>query len=681
MKYLIVALALALPLAAIAETHPFEARDLVMMKRLSDGHLSPDGKRVVYQLRETDYDANKGSNSVWVLDPERRDGGPRRLTPMSVDATAPRWAPDGKRVYYLAKAGEVTQVWDLPIDGEGGPRQVTHLPLDVNSYKLSPDGKRVLLSIDVFTDCADLTCTRKRLDAAAAGKATGRLFDSLFIRHWDTWSDGRRSQLFIADLGGEKAIDSARRLSVGIDGDVPSKPFGEDNEYAFSPDGEKVYFDVRIAGSSEPWSTNFDIYTVSVDGTSPPRNLTAGNLAWDAYPLPSVNGETLYYLATKTPGSESDRFAVMALDLTSGEVREVAPAWDRSAGPLQSATDDKTLYTAADDNGDHALFAIDIETGEVKRLVGDGTVGGFDVGKNSILVARRSFQHPTDLFSLREGVLTQLTEVNAERQKTIEYGEFEWFSFPGWNGETVHGYVVKPVGFEPGKTYPVAFLIHGGPQWAWANDFHYRWNPEIYAGQGYAVVAINFHGSTGYGQRFTEAISQHWGDRPLEDLQKGWAAALERFPFLDAGRSCALGASYGGYMINWIAGVWSSPWKCLVNHDGIFDNRMMSYSTEELWFTEHENGGTAWAVPRNYEAYNPINHVGEWRTPMLVVHGELDFRVPFEQGIATFTALQRRGIPSEFLVYPDENHFVQKPHNAVLWHDTVNTWLRKWTRQ
>jgi len=679
MKYVIIVLAIAMHLNAIAELHPFSAQDLVMMKRLSDGHLSPDGKRVAYQLRETDYDANKGSNGVWVLDLEKRDGQPRRLTPADVDATAPRWAPDGESVYYLAKDEELKQVWALPIEGGDNPRQVTDLPLDVNTYKLSPDGTHILLSIDVFTDCPDLACTHKRLEASE-GKATGRLYQSLFIRHWDTWSDGRRSQLFIGDLGGVEAIDSARRLTVGIDGDVPSKPNGENNEFTFSVDGKQVYFGVRIAGTSEPWSTNFDIYSVPVDGTSPPQNLTPGNPAWDAFPLPSPSGRTLYYLAMKTPAYESDRFAIMALDLDSGEVREVAPAWDRSAGPLQVSADEKTLYTTADDNGDHALFAVDIATGAVKRLVGDGTVGGFDVGKNGILVARQDFRHPTDLFSFLEGQLTQLTAVNAERQKTIEYGDIEWFDFPGWNDETVHGYLVKPVGFEPGKTYPVAFLIHGGPQWAWANDFHYRWNPQIYAGQGYGVVAINFHGSTGYGQKFTDAITQHWGDRPLEDLQKGWAAALERFSFLDGGRACALGASYGGFMINWIAGVWSSPWKCLVNHDGIFDTRMMAYSTEELWFTEHDNGGTPWAVPQNYQEFNPIEYVGEWQTPMLVVHGELDFRIPLEQSIATFTALQRRGIPSEFLVYPDENHFVLKPKNAVLWHDTVNAWLKSWTQ-
>ena len=263
------------------------------------------------------------------------------------------------------------------------------------------------------------------------------------------------------------------------------------------------------------------------------------------------------------------------------------------------------------------------------------------------------------------------------------FSDFEPLEFKGWNGDTVHGYVMKPYGFETGHKYPVAFLIHGGPQGSWVNDFHYRWNPQTYAGAGFAVVVIDFHGSTGYGQAFTDSISGHWGDRPLEDLKKGWAAALEKFPFLAGDRACALGASYGGYMINWIAGNWtapeSGPWKCLVSHDGDFDNRMMAYATEELWFSEWENGGTPWDHPEEIERFNPAAHVGDWKVPMLVIHGAKDYRIPAEQGIAAFTALQRRGIPSEFLYFPDENHWVLKPQNSLQWHDTVGRWIKKWT--
>jgi dipeptidyl aminopeptidase/acylaminoacyl peptidase len=423
---------------------------------------------------------------------------------------------------------------------------------------------------------------------------------------------------------------------------------------------------------------------VPADGSSAPKNLTADNQAWDGSPLPAANGKTLYYLAMKRPTFEADRFGIWAIDLASGTKREIDPAWDRSASALKESADGKTLYTATDDRGDHALFGVEVATGKASKLVEDGSVTGFDVGRKGMVVARQDHKHPTDLYSAnaRGKNLRQITRFNAERLKEIRFGDSEFFTFKGAGGDTVQGYVVKPVGYKAGKKYPVAFIIHGGPQGAMTNDFHYRWNAQTYAGQGFAVVTINFHGSTGYGQKFTDAISADWGGGPLEDLKLGWAAAQKKYKFLDAGRACALGASYGGYMTYWIAGNWNEPWKCLVSHDGVFDSRMMSYATEELWFDEWEHGGkTYYEDPEAYEKFNPVNHVKDWRVPMLVVHSDLDYRIPVEQGIAAFTAAQRRGIPSEFLHFPDENHWILKPQNSVLWHDTVNAWLKKWTAE
>lgn len=683
MKSIVAALACCLVAPAFAESaHPFNVQDLVMMERVSDPSLSPDGKQFAFQLRETDYDANKGLNSVWIA--PASGGKPLRLTEKSLNAVGPRWSADGAGVYFLAAKDGVSQLWQVPAKG-GAARQITFLPVDVGSFKFSPDGKQVLLSADVFTQCDTLACTKKKLDERKADKASGTVYDSLFVRHWDTWADGRRSQLFIASLGADGRVEGEpRHLTKDIDGDVPSKPFGDDSEFAFSPDGATVYFDARIAGKTEPWSTNFDIYSVPADGASAPKNLTAANPAWDGYPLPSANGKTLYYLAMKRPGFEADRFGIMALDLASGQAREIDPQWDRSASALKESADGKTLYTTTDDKGEHPLFAVDVATGKASRVVDGGTVTGFDVGKKNLLVARQDFKHPTDVYTadLRGKGLKQVTRFNADRLKSIRFGDAEFFTFKGAHGDSVQGYVVKPVGYRPGKKYPVAFIIHGGPQGAMTSDFHYRWNPQTYAGQGFAVVTINFHGSTGYGQKFTDAISGDWGGAPLEDLKLGWAAAKDTFRFLDGDRACALGASYGGYMAYWIAGVWNEPWKCIVSHDGVFDSRMMSYSTEELWFDEWEhNGKTQYEDPAGYEKFNPINHVKDWRVPMLVVHSDQDFRIPLEQGLAAFTALQRRGIPSQFLRFPDENHWVVKPHNSVLWHDTVNAWLKQWTAE
>ncbi|MBB3225419.1 dipeptidyl aminopeptidase/acylaminoacyl peptidase [Luteibacter sp. Sphag1AF] len=690
MKPLFAALALALAAGPVwaadsdsAAVHPFSIRDLVMMDRVGDPQLSPDGHYAAYTVRVTDYAANKGLTSIYVLDLDK--GG--AAVKVVEKGSSPRWAPDGQSLFYTAAKDGVTQLWRRNLGGTGkglalsagAGDAITDAPLDVNSFKLSPDGSKVLLTFDVFTDCADLACTKERLDGREKDKSTGTVYDKIFVRHWDTWADGRRAQLYVADV---TAGSQPLLLSRGIDGDVPSKPFGGDDEFSFSPDGRTVYFDARIAGKSEPWSTNFDVYSVPVDASAAPTNLTEANLAWDANPLPSPDGKTLYYTAMKDPGSEADRFAIMALDLASGSKREVAPSWDRTAGALQISRDGKTLYTTTDDNGQHPLFAIDVATGKVTTLVTDGSVGAFDArGANRLLLSRDDLKHPADLYTadLHGKGLKQVTHYNAKRIKSAQTGDFEFFTFKGANGDTVQGYVVKPVGYKKGKTYPVAFIIHGGPQGAMTNSWSYRWNAQTYAGQGFAVVTVNFHGSTGYGQAFTDSISGDWGGKPLVDLQQGWKAALGKYNFLDGDRACALGASYGGYMVYWIAGVWNQPWKCLVDHDGVFDARAMYYDTEELWFEEKENGGTQYDHPENYERFNPINHVKDWRVPMLVIHGGKDFRIPETQGMGAFTALQRRGIPSQFLHFPDENHWVLKPQNSVQWHETVNAWLKQWT--
>ena len=681
---LVVTCLIAAPVgSAHAASRPFTAKDLVMLDRASEPQLSPDAHTLVYTLRETDLDGNRGTKGLWRLDLASATAQPQRLTATGSNAWSPRWSPDGHTLYFLSNRSGGTQVWSLA-GGLGEARQVTRLPLDVGSFAISPDGRRLALALEVFTDCGDLACTQKRLAERAASKATGTVYSGLFVRHWDSWADGRRSQLYLADLGPDGVVArEPRLLSRGIGGDVPSKPFGDAAEYAFAPDGRTVYFDARIAGTDEPWSTNFDVYAVATDGDAPPRNLTADNAAWDAYPLPSPDGKVLYYLAMKRPAHEADRFGIMALDLATGVRREVDPAWDRSAGPLQLARDGRTLYTTTDDDGEHPLFAVDVASGAARRIAAGGDVSDFTIAAGVIVIARETLRSPVDFYRVAPGSEKRLTDVNAARLRDVAMGDVEHFEFPNWNGERVRGYVVRPVGFEAGRKYPVAFLIHGGPQGSWLDEFHYRWNPQTYAGAGFAVVAIDFHGSTGYGQAFTDSISGHWGDRPLEDLQKGWAAALAKFPYLAGDRACALGASYGGFMINWIAGNWptpaSGPWKCLISHDGVFDSRMMYYSTEELWFEETENEGTPWQRPEAYERFNPATRVGDWKLPMLVVHGALDFRIPVEQGIGAFTALQRRGIPSEFLYFPDENHWVLKPQNSLRWHATVEDWLRRWT--
>ena len=669
------------PVAEEATKRPFTSEDLVSMARLSDYQVSPDGQKVVYVLRSTDLAADRGRTDLWMV--TLAGGEAKRLTADPESDWNPRWSVDGQSIYFLSTRSGSSQVWKLPLMG-GEAVPVTDLPLDVGNLELSPTGRHMAFSLDVFVDCEDLACTTQRLDDTAASSRSGMLYDRLFVRHWDTWKDGRRSHLFVLPIDGMgQPVD----LSRGLDGDVPSKPFGGSEEFTFTPDGQGMVFTARLAGASEPWSTNFDLHYASIeapiDGSAAAKVLT-DNPAWDTQPVFSPDGKTLAYLAMQRPGFEADRLRIVLRpwnDGVLGAPRVLAEDWDRSANGILFAADGKTVYTTANDLGEVPLFAISLADGKVDKLVGDGKVGAPALAGDRLVFDRNDLDSPTDLYSVAAdgGDLKQLTEVNFERLAELDFGDYEQFSFAGWNDETVYGYALKPVGFVPGKRYPLAFLIHGGPQGSFNNNFHYRWNAQSYAAAGFAVVMIDFHGSTGYGQAFTDSIRDDWGGKPLEDLQKGLAAAVERYPWIDAERACALGASYGGYMINWIAGNWPDGFRCLVNHDGLFDTRSMSYSTEELWFPEWEFRGQPSENAASFERHNPVHHVSAWKTPMLVVHGGRDYRVVDTQGLAAFTALQRRGIPSQLLYFPDENHWVLKPNNSLQWHETVLGWLQRWT--
>ena len=682
LRHALLPLCLLAALPSLANARGFEVRDMVKLDRVSAPLLTANGAQVVFAKRVVDADL-KASSSLWIRDLRTRDmAPPKRLSPEGWNVNSASVSADGQSVYFLSAKNGSQQLYAMPLAG-GAPQQLTDFAVDVDSYRVSPQGDRVLFSAGVFQDCgSDLDCTRKRLDAEKARKTSGQVFDSMFVRHWDTWADGRRNTLFVAPLAGAggAAVKGASAISATLAGDAPSKPFGGNDDFVWSPDGKTVVASIRVQGKQEPWSTNFDLYKLDAAGKKAPVNLTAANPAWDAGPVFSADGKTLFYRAMKRPGFEADRFGLMAMDLASGKVNEIAAQWDRSADGITLSADGSTIYTTAQDMGEHPLFAVNIADGTPTKLVGQGSVSSFDVAGDTLAFSRNSLKSGDQVFtsSIAAGAPQRaITQSAGEMLDGVNFGDFEQFSFKGWNDETVHGYVVKPHNYQEGKKYPVAFLIHGGPQGSFGNGWSYRWNPQTYAGQGYAVVMIDFHGSTGYGQAFTDAISQHWGDRPLEDLQKGWAAAQQKYSFLNGEKACALGASYGGFMVNWIAGNWNEPWKCLVNHDGVFDQRAMGYATEELWFTEWEQGGTPYDVPQNYEKFNPVNHVANWSKPMLVVQGQLDYRIPVEQGLATFTALQRKGIESKFLYFPDENHWVLKPHNSVQWHDTVNDWLKQ----
>ena len=508
-----------LPLASPAAARPFDIDDLVRLQRVSDPQLRADGKVLVYNLRQTNWDANKGEQSLWQLPLEGEDRQPRRLTGGGSNASHPRFAPSGERLYFLSNRGGSNQVWLL--DGPGEARPVTELPLDVGGFLISPNGRKLALAVEVYPDCgADFACTKTRADADAAEKHSGTVHDKLFIRHWDTWQTGTRSQLFVYDLdAGGKATGTAFWATRGIDGDAPTKPFGDLGEVAFSPDSRQLVFTARIAGKTEAWSTNTDLFQVTLGSEAAAVNLTAGNEGYDLGPLYSADGKRLYWRSMARAGFEADRSRILERNLADGSVREVAPDWDRSPDTLVLSTDGRTLYTYTDDIGQRLLFAIDVKSGKATRLTSKGSVSGFAVGAKTIYAAIDNLAAPADIHAvpLSGGASRQLTTVNAEHLKDVQFGAYEQFSFNGWNDEKVYGWVVKPVGFSEGERYPVAFVVHGGPQGSMGNSFHYRWNPQTHAGKGFAVVFIDFHGSTGYGQAFTDSISGDWGGKPLVD--------------------------------------------------------------------------------------------------------------------------------------------------------------------
>jgi len=667
----------ALP-AAFADTgttHPFDVRDLVAFDRLSDPRVSPDGRSVVFTVSSLDMAANKRRSDLWLVGTDGK--GLRQLTRDAAANTSGAWSADGSTVFFLSTRSGSSQVWQLPLSG-GEAQPLTALPLDVENFVLSRDGRRLALSMQVFPGTTPAQ-TRKQLDETAAGQATGRTYDRLLFRHWDSWEDGRRSHIFVLPASGGEPVD----VMQAMDADAPSKPFGGSNEYTFTPDGKSIVFGARNVGREEAWSTNFDLFLAPIDGNATPRNLTPGNPAWDAFPTFSPDGGTLAYTAMKRPGYEADRFRIVLRKWPDGDERVLTESWDRSPGNLAWSPDGKTLFATADDLGNHALFAVDVASGKVRTVVSRGHVAAPQVNGQHLVYLLDTLQGPAELHSVRADGrdAKALTRINEQRLAAVRLGASEQFTFTGAGGETVHAWVVKPADFDPAQKYPVALLIHGGPQGSFGDQFHYRWNPQTYAGRGYAAVMIDFHGSTGYGQAFTDAINGDWGGKPFEDLQKGLAAALGKYPWMDGDRVAALGGSYGGYMVNWIAGQWPDRFRALVTHSGNLDERFAYFATEELWFPEWEHGGTPWENPEGFTKHNPVDLVKNWRTPTLVIHGGKDYRVVETGGFATFTALQRMGIPSKFLHFPDENHWILKPANSILWHDTVLDWLDRWLKR
>ena len=673
--------ALAFAAAPAAHARPMTATDLATMRRLAAPTVSADGRWAVYQLSETHLDDNARRTDLWLLDLRRAGAEPVRLTETpDHNEHDPRFSPDGHWLYFLSNATGSDQLWRMALPG-GEAERVSDFATDIAGFLPSPSSDQIAIWGDRNIACRDFDCTE--LPEPAADRGSGRVYDEIFVRHWDAWVEpGVRSRIFTVPLVDGRPSGAGTPVAPGLIGDSPSKPFGGAEELAWSPDGRTLYFTLREGGRTEPNSTNLDIYAVPADGSGPPVNLTDANDGMDTAPAASPDGRWLAYTAMARPGYEADRQVVQLRNLTTGESRALTADWDRSVNSIAWAPDGRSLYVTAGEVLDTPVFRIDIASGRVTRLTEGGTAANVvAAGNGAILYTLNSLQATDDLYRLgRDGRAVQLTRVNADRLAGLDPVRVERFSFAGAGGDTVWGQIVKPA--DASGRLPVAYLIHGGPQSSFGNAWSYRWNPWLFAAPGYAAVTVDFHGSSGYGQAFTDAINRDWGGAPFEDLRLGLAAAGREDAQLDIANACALGGSYGGFMVDWIAGNWPEEFECLVSHSGVFDQRAMAYETEELWFTEWDFGGPYFdpAAGEVAERWNPVRFVDRWRSPMLVIHGERDFRIPYSQSLGVFNALQRRNIPSRLVVFPDENHWILKPRNSIQWYGEVHSWLDRWLR-
>ena len=676
-KPMLLAAAAALSLFATPATaRPMTATDMHMMHRLGAPEVSPDGRWAVFTISATDMAANKRNNTLYLLDLSAKGAAPQAVKGAEKGHDA-AFGPDGS-LWFIMEADGQDQLFRM-VPG-GVPVQASNLKGEIAGFRLSPSGDRLVIWADRDLRCSDFACADlpKKTETGS-----GRTYDQLFVRHWDTWAEpGVRSRLFGFAVANGRVTGSGAPLTGTLVGDTPSKPFGGGEEIAFSPDGKTVYFALREAGRIEPSSTNLDIFAAPSDGSARPINLTDANDATDNLPTVSPDGRTLAYFAMARPTYEADRQVLMLRDLASGQLRAVTQDWDRSVDSIAWAPDGKSLLVTAGDTLEEPVFRVNARTDKVTRLTRDGHAGNVHALPNGdVLYTSNSVFAPDDLYRVNaKGQIAQLTNLNRDLLAELDPIAFKKFNFTGANNDRVWGFTLKNQ--NAAAKLPIAFLVHGGPQGSFSNSWSFRWNPRLFAAPGYAVVSVDFHGSPGYGQAFTDSIRNNWGGWPLEDLQKGLAFATSQDPQLDADRACALGGSYGGYMMNWIEGQWPDRFKCIVQHDGVFDARAMAYETEELWFDEWEHGAKAYFEdPAAFEKWNPVNYVQNWKTPQLVITSEKDFRIPYTQGIAAFTALQRRNIPSRLLIYPDENHWVLKPKNSIQWYDEVFKWLDKWTSE
>ena len=651
--------------------HAITFGDLIQMHRVGEAQVSPDGKWVAYTLTTPDLEANRNASNIWI---GPTAGGTSLQLTQSGHDSSPVWSPDGKTIAFLSSRSGTSQVYLLSMDG-GEAQPITHLSTGADIVKWAPDGKTIVFTSGVYPDCKDDACNSARDEEKEKNKVKAHVAEHLLYRHWTHWNDGKRSHLFVVPADGSAA---PRDLTAAANYDVPPDERGGPGDVNFSPDSKEICF-TAVTDPVEATSTNGDLFLVPVAGGEAKRITT--QKGFDGEPTYSPDGKYIAYHAQLTPGYESDRWRVMLYDRATGKIENLTEGFDRSADELLWSADSKTIYFTAEDETLKPIYALTAGVGaEPKQLIGKSYNSEISLSSDgkTLVFERTSLTKPAEIFAAASdgSDVRQITHQNDGILASVKMNEAETFWFEGAGGTRVQAMLIRPPDFDASKKYPLLVLLHGGPETMWSNAWGYRWNPQVFSAPGYVTLMINRRGSTGYGQKFTDEIAGDWGGKAYVDIMDGVDYALKKYSYIDGARMAAAGGSYGGYLADWIA-THTGRFKAIISHAGVYDLTSM-YATEELWFPEHDIPGTPWANPEGYRKWAPATYaaeLGKFKTPTLVIDGELDFRVPYTQSLELFDTLQRQEVPSKLVIFLDEGHWVLKPQNSRFWYKTFLDWL------
>ena len=660
---------------ATSHPQPLGFDNLIRIKQISDPQLSPKGDLIAFVVTVIDKEENISNSDIWIVS---SDGGEmRRLTSSPQADYNPRWSPDGKKIAFISTRGGSPQIWLIdPFRGEASP--LTRISSGVNGFVQSPTGKYLAFSSSIYPDCPDDDCIKRKNEAIEKSKVKAKIFHGLLFRHINSWRDGKRSHVFLIPSEGGKATD----LTPG-DFDTPPFSLGSSNDYSLSPDGNEICFVRNIDPELKlSLGTNNDLFITPVEGGEI-KQITS-NKANDNFPRYSPDGKFIAYRAMAVPGHEADKYRLILYDRKTQKTTNLTEDLDRSVDEILWSPDSSFIYFSCEEKGQIGIFRVSIRNMDVEKILDGHYISSpyLSPDGEKMILLKQAINRPPDIYSfdLETKKIVQLTDINHELLASLQMNPAEVFWFEGAEKEKIHGFMVKPPFFDSSKKYPLIILLHGGPQDQWSDSFTFRWNVQMFASQGYIVAMINFHGSSGFGQHFTDSISGDWGGKPYKEVIYGLDYLVSHYNFIDKNHSAAAGGSYGGYLINWIESQ-TDRFNCLISHAGLFDLRSFYGSTDELWSPEWEFKGTPWTNKEMYEKFSPSSYVRNFKTPCLITHGENDFRVPVSQAFQFFTSLQRMKVPSKMLYFPDEDHYVQKPQNLELWYKTILEWLARYLKE